>query len=76
MDDNSPVDRGQDGEILMALGETVHTAFRKGCDGKHASAVWLAIKEMPQEQWTGALHWMLHALRATGYDIVKKPELE
>lgn len=74
MDDNGPVDRGQDEEILIALGETVHTAFRKGCDGKHAHAAWLAIKEMPREQWAGALHWMLYALRVGGYDIVKKPQ--
>ena len=51
-------------EKLLAdfMGETVHTAFRKGCDGPAAIKVWNDIKAMPSEQWVSAVSWMCWAL--------------
>lgn len=44
------------------MGETVHTAFRKGADGKESAEIWNAIRKMPKEQWGDAVEWMCWAL--------------
>lgn len=44
------------------MGETVHSAFRKGSDGVAASRVWDAIHVMPNNQWAQAINWMCWAL--------------
>jgi hypothetical protein len=61
-----------DQEVRYALAETVHTAFRKGVDGVEAMAVHRAITDLPDEQWSAALDWMLMALDTSGYQIVRK----
>lgn len=61
-----------DQDARYALAETVHTAFRKGAEGVEAHAIHTAITDMPNEQWSAALDWMLMALDASGYRIVRK----
>lgn len=49
--------------ISDSLGESIHTAFRKGTDHPSAWTVWKAIDEMPTEEWAGLLDWLRYALR-------------
>lgn len=58
-----------DTEAAMVISETVHTAFRKGCENGHD--VWQAIRDMPAENWSEAVNWMIWAMRESGYKIVK-----
>ena len=60
------------GELKQILGETIHTAFRKGCDCPQASIVWNAINEMSPEYWDGFLEWVIWALNSMGLSIRKK----
>jgi hypothetical protein len=52
-------------ELNDFLAETVHTAFRKGCDGGGSAEVWNAIKRMDPTQWASACDWMIWALRVS-----------
>jgi hypothetical protein len=52
-------------ELNDFLAETVHTSFRKGCDGGGSDEVWSAIRKMDPAQWDGAIKWMVWALRVS-----------
>lgn len=52
-------------ELTDFLGETVHTAFRKGCDCADGHSVWSHMKQMPREHWSSAIDWMIWALRVS-----------
>jgi hypothetical protein len=60
--------------IKSILAETVHVAFRKGCDGGGSHEVWDAIGKMRPEQWSNAIGWMLWALDYSGIEVRIKPE--
>ena len=57
-------------EFAMILSETVHTAFRKGCE--NGGEVHTAIKNMPNKDWGEAIDWMIYAIEECGYEIRKK----
>lgn len=57
-------------EFVQILAETVHTAFRKGCENGHD--VHEAIKKMPNKDWGDAVEWMAWAIEECGYEIKKK----
>jgi hypothetical protein len=59
-----------DEEILSALGQSVHTALRKGTESAAAHRAWSAIQDMPD--WGAAMKWALWAMRASGYDVIEK----
>lgn len=59
-----------DEEILSALGQSVHTALRKGVESMAAHRAWKAIQEMPD--WGSAMKWALWAMRESGYEIILK----
>ena len=44
------------------MGETIHTAFRKGSGHPSAHVVWKAIQAMPPEAWGDCVKWMCWAL--------------
>jgi hypothetical protein len=58
--------------IRSILAETVHTAFRKGCDGGGSFQVWTAIRNMDNDQWGNAIEWMIYCLDVSGYEIKQK----
>lgn len=59
-----------DSELRDILSETVHTAFRKGCEeGFH---VWAAISAMNNKEYGNAIAWVIWALGEMGYEIRKK----
>lgn len=62
--------------IESLFAETVHTAFRKGCDGGGSHEVWTAIGKMQPSQWRNAIGWMLWALDQSGIEVRVKPEKE
>lgn len=61
-----------DSELKGILAETIHAAFRKGCE--EGLSVHAAITKMPNAEWAKAIDWMLWALNESGYKIVRKDE--
>ena len=60
-------------ELTDFIAETVHTSFRKGCDGGGSHEVWSAIRKMEPKQWASACDWMIEALRvSTGRENLRK----
>lgn len=58
-------------ELSDFLAETVHTAFRKGCED--GMTVHRAIRDLPPGNWYSAIDWMIWALRvSTGREKASK----
>jgi hypothetical protein len=63
-------------EMLFSdfMGETVHTAFRKGApDSDAAHKVWKDIQAMPPNEWLQVCSWMSWAL---AYSLNDKLEVK
>jgi hypothetical protein len=54
------------------LGETIHTAFRKGTDAPQSVKIWNAISNMDPEEWVRVLDWILWALGYSGYRLIER----
>ncbi len=52
-------------ELDDFLAETIHTAFRKGIDHPQSMVIWRAIRELPSDQWSTGIEWMIWALRVS-----------
>ena len=59
-------------DFKSILSETIHTSFRKGCDGGGSHEVWMAIRKMDGKQWDSAIDWIIWALEYSGYEISRK----
>ena len=51
------------------MGESVHTAFRKGTNtGAKSMEIHRLIRELPHEEWKGVVEWIAYCL-AESVDI-------
>lgn len=62
------LDATQYEQFLSYLGESVHTAFRKAAESEQAHVTWLAIREMPEEEWRSVLSFITGCI-TMGYAI-------
>lgn len=44
-------------QIDETTGEGIHTGLRKACDSKAAHEAWVAIRNMPGDEWANACTW-------------------
>jgi hypothetical protein len=56
---------------MNLIGEGLHTALRKGCDG--GGDAWQAIHDLPDGAWTAALSFLVSGLRSMGYELCELP---
>jgi len=45
------MDKEAQQEIASYIGEGVHTGLRKWCESEESHKAWLAIRDMPNEEW-------------------------
>lgn len=51
-------------ELREVIGETIHTAFRKG-GGATSDQVWHRIDKMSPDEWSSVCEWIVWALGYT-----------
>ncbi len=59
-------------EVLEILGETLHTAWRKGCDAPQSAEIWVLIKELPYGKWGDYIKWVVWELGEMGLSIQRR----
>lgn len=52
------------------IGEGIHTGLRKGCNDGHEA--WTAINDMPDEDWSSALRFLVDGLESMGYVLCER----
>jgi hypothetical protein len=50
--------------LRSVLGEGFHTAFRKATDCAQAHSIWTLIREMPDEDWSAVIDFVMEGVRA------------
>lgn len=52
MSEQKKLDRPELREIADLIGEGVHTGLRKWCESDESHKAWIAIRDMPGEEWS------------------------
>lgn len=58
----------------ILIGEGLHTGLRKGCEDGHDA--WEAIHDLPEDQWSAALHFLVSGLDDVGYVLCERKSEE
>lgn len=56
-------------DLASLVGEGFHTAFRKSTDHPSAHAIWVLIKDMPNEEYGGIINFVMLGIRGDGKEI-------
>jgi hypothetical protein len=56
-------------EARSVVGEGIHTSLRKGCE--NGSDAWRAIRDMPNEDWSGAIKFFVSGLDVMGLALCR-----
>jgi hypothetical protein len=66
--------RLSDSEAKEQIGEGIHAGLRKVGQSSAANGAWLAINNMPNDEWDAILEWVVDGLASQSIYLVKEED--